>query len=145
MTTLSESPSFPRACSIAQSDERTLRNLGLGYRAPFLLHTARILARGRELLDEIRKADYREAKARLLKFPGVGEKVADCVLLFGFQKYEAFPVDTWIYRVVKKLYFRNRKVSEEKVQEFGCRRWGKYAGYAQQYLYHGAKEGLFGL
>ncbi|MBI4358074.1 MAG: DNA-3-methyladenine glycosylase 2, partial [Candidatus Omnitrophica bacterium] len=133
---------FPLAQSIARSDEATLRKLGLGYRAPFLLAGARILARGRELLDKIRKADYQEAKACLLKFPGVGEKVADCVLLFGFQNYEAFPVDIWIYRAMKKLYFRNREVSEKRIREFAQRRWGKYAGYIQQYVYHGARKGV---
>ena len=133
---------FPNAHVLARTNEFELRELGLGYRAPFLLQVARIYAAWRELPGEIRKADYQMAKAQLLRFPGIGEKVADCVLLFGFQKYEAFPVDVWIHRTVRKLYFRNRKTSERKIREFGQRRWGNYAGYVQQYLYHGAKSGI---
>ncbi len=133
---------FPEALDIARSDEHTLRSLGLGYRAPFLLWAARYVSNHKDTFDQIRGLSYEEAKQQLIQLPGVGEKVADCVLLFGFQKYEAFPVDVWIFRAVKKLYFRNRKVSGKKIQEFGRKKWGKYAGYVQQYLYHGAKCGV---
>jgi N-glycosylase/DNA lyase len=73
-------------------------------------------------------------------FPGIGPKVADCVLLYGFHKLDAFPVDVWILRVMRKLYFANRKVSEKKVWIFGRKRWGPQAGYIQQYLFHGARK-----
>ncbi len=136
---------FPEARVIASSDERTLRSLGLGYRAPFLLSAAERISVEENIFSQIRKSTYEKAKARLMEFPGIGEKVADCILLFGFQKYEAFPVDVWILRAVQKLYFRNRKVSERKVQEFGRKRWGNHAGYVQQYLYHGANSGILRL
>ena len=136
---------FPEARNIASSDEHTLRSLGLGYRAPFLLWAAKHVLMKANIFNQIRKSTYERAKARLMEFPGIGEKVADCVLLFGFQKHEAFPVDVWIARAVQKLYFRNRKVSERTIQEFGRKRWGRYAGYVQQYLYHGAKNGVLGL
>ncbi len=130
---------FPRPDEIAKSHERILRQLGLGYRAPFLLKTAYFVAANPQTLEAIREAGYEEAKKRVLAFPGIGEKVADCVLLYGFAKYEAFPVDVWIGRVIRRLYFNNRKISEEKVRLFGQNRWGDLAGYVQQYLFHGAR------
>ncbi len=133
---------FPAARAISGSHEKLLRMLGLGYRAPFLLYTARFVANNPFCLEAIREADYEEAKERVLCFPGIGEKVADCVLLYGFQKYEAFPVDVWILRIMRKLYFRNRSVSEDKVRRFAQKRWGADAGYIQQYLFHGARTGL---
>ncbi len=134
--------SFPKPGDIARSHERILRELGLGYRAPYLLRSAQFLSTNPAALGCIRAADYQEAKRRLLAFPGIGEKVADCVLLYGFQKYEAFPVDVWILRAMRKLYFKNRKVSEENIHAFGQKRWGKNAGYIQQYLFHSVRNGV---
>ncbi len=131
--------SFPSAGEIASSHERILRGLGLGYRAPFLLRTAHFVSRNPESLEVIRATDYEDALRRVLAFPGIGPKVADCVLLYGFQKYEAFPVDVWILRVMRSLYFRGRRVSERTVHAYARRRWGGHAGYVQQYLFHGAR------
>ncbi len=133
---------FPSAREIASSHERILRELGVGYRAPFLLYSAKFVAANPETLQCIREADYEEAKRRVLSFPGIGPKVADCVLLYGFQKFEAFPVDVWILRAMRKHYFRNRSVPEAKVHAFGQKRWGTHAGYLQQYLFFGAKTGI---
>ena len=133
---------FPLPEQIASSSEAKLRELGLGYRAPYLFQTAKFVAANPEVLDRIRSAGYKEAKERVMAFPGVGEKVADCVLLYGFQKYESFPVDVWIHRIVRKLYFRNRKMSERKIAEFGRKRWGHQAGFVQQFLFHGARSGI---
>ncbi len=105
--------SFPKPSEIACRHERTLRELGLGYRASFLLRTAQFIAVNPVCLDLIREAEYHEAKERLIQFPGIGPKVADCVLLYGFQKHEAFPVDVWILKVMRALFFRSRNVSEE--------------------------------
>ena len=133
---------FPRPGQVAQSHEKVLRDLGLGYRAPFLFYTAKFVAANPECLRHIREAGYAEAKERVLAFPGIGEKVADCVLLYGFQKYEAFPVDVWILRAMRGLYFRNRKVPEAKVLAFGQKKWRQHAGYVQQYLFHAARHGI---
>ena len=133
---------FPRPEKLALSDESVLRKLGLGYRAPFLLAAAQFAFRHPLDLQFLRKAPYPEAKAKLMELPGIGTKVADCILLYGFQKYEAFPVDVWVLRVMRKLYFRNRLVPERKVMEFGRKRWGLLAGYIQQYLFHGARSGV---
>jgi N-glycosylase/DNA lyase len=79
----------------------------------------------------------------LLAFPGIGPKVADCVLLYGFHKLEAFPVDVWIARVMRKHYFRNRRVSEAKIHAFARKKWAKNAGYLQQYFFHTARMGMY--
>ena len=134
---------FPSAEQIAKSHEWILKGLGLGYRASFLLHTARFVAANPVCLEAIREAPYEEAKERVLAFPGIGEKVADCVLLYGFQKFEAFPVDVWILRVMRKLYFGGRKAAEKKIRAFAQKRWGGLAGYVQQYLFHGARKGVY--
>ncbi len=131
--------SFPAAHEIACLHERSLREAGLGYRAPFLLHTAQFISTNPQTLDAIRGAEYTEALKRVIAFPGIGPKVADCVLLYGFQKYEAFPVDVWILRVMRKLYFRGRSIPEDRIRRFGQKRWGKLAGYVQQYLFHSAR------
>ena len=133
---------FPSFDQIASSSEEKLRALGLGYRAPYLWKTANIVAANPNILSDIQNLSYDGAKEKLLEFPGVGKKVADCVLLFGIQKYEAFPVDTWILKAMRKLYFRNRKVAEQKIQKFGQQRWKQHAGYIQQYLFHAAKSGI---
>ena len=134
---------FPEPIQIARSHENVLRELGLGYRAPFLWATARFLSSNPDYLETIRAADYKEARERVMSFPGIGPKVADCALLYGFHKLEAFPVDVWIARIVRRLYFKNRKVSEEKIRNFGMKKWGMNAGYVQQHLFHSARMGVF--
>ena len=133
---------FPSPSQIARSHENILRELGLGYRAPFLWGTAMFLSNNPDYLKSVRKAEYEEARERVLAFPGIGPKVADCVLLYGFHKLEAFPVDVWILRAMRRLYFRNRGVSEAKIREFGMKRWKQNAGYVQQYLFHSARTGI---
>jgi N-glycosylase/DNA lyase len=127
--------SFPRPEAIAGVPERHLRSLGLGYRAPYLRATARLVADGMLPIEQLRRVDYHAAKAALLRCDGVGDKVADCVALFGFEKYEAFPVDVWMERAMR-YYFRQRKMTRRGLHEYARRHFGPYAGYAQQYLYH---------
>ena len=77
---------------------------------------------------------YKEAKKCLTSIPGVGEKVADCILLFSMKKKEAFPVDTWIKKVMGELYVDSHNV--KKISEFAESKFGEYAGIAQQYLFY---------
>ena len=134
---------FPSPVQIARCHESVLREAGLGYRAPFLWSTAVFLSNNSDYLKTIRDSEYEEARERVLAFPGIGPKVADCVLLYGFHKLEAFPVDVWISRVMRRLYFRNRSVPEDKVCRFGMKRWGINAGYVQQYLFHSVRMGVY--
>ncbi len=127
--------SFPRPQVIAGVPERKLRSLGLGYRAPYLKATARLVADGKLPMAQLERVDYDTAKRALLRCEGVGDKVADCVALFGFEKYEAFPIDVWMERAMR-YYFRHRKMTRKGLHDYARRHFGPYAGYAQQYLYH---------
>ncbi len=91
-------------------------------------------------LASLKKMPYLEAKKALKCLPGVGDKIADCVLLFSLDFTEAFPVDTWMKKILRKWYFNNENVPEQQLQDFGIRYFGKYAGYAQQFLYMAARE-----
>ena len=127
--------SFPRPETVAGASERRLRSLGLGYRAPYLKATARLVAEGGLPVEQLQRVGYDAAKRALLGCDGVGDKVADCVALFGFEKYEAFPIDVWMERVMR-YYFRHRRMTRQRLHTYAQRHFGPYAGYAQQYLYH---------
>ncbi len=126
---------FPRPETLANASERRLRSLGLGYRAPYLRATAKLVADGKLPLAQLQQVEYDATKHALLGCDGVGDKVADCVALFGFEKYEAFPVDVWMERAMR-YYFRHRKFTRKVIHTYARRHFGPYAGYAQQYLYH---------
>jgi len=79
---------------------------------------------------------YDEAHRELMQCAGVGPKAADCILLFAFQKYEAFPVDVWILRALRTLYFSGAKTDAQQLRAFIESHFGPHAGYAQQYLFH---------
>ena len=91
-------------------------------------------------LSSLKKMPYPEAKKALKCLPGVGDKIADCVLLFSLGFTEAFPVDTWMKKVLRKRYFNDEEVPEQQLQGFGMKYFGKYAGYAQQFLFMAARE-----
>ncbi len=128
---------FPTVDQLSEASEEELRDLGIGYRAKYIVETVEQLMNGEVSLEEIKDMDYREAHDEIKKLYGVGDKVADCVLLFGAGKLEAFPVDTWIKKAVKKhypeMYDKNyRKLGDNFRDFFG----EKYTGYAQEYLFH---------
>ena len=127
--------SFPKPEALAGATERKLRALGLGYRAPYLRATARLVADRKLPVDHLRQVDYEATKRALLACDGVGDKVADCVALFGFEKYEAFPVDVWMERAMR-YYFRHKKTTRRIIHDYARQHFGTYAGYAQQYLFH---------
>lgn len=127
--------SFPRPEKLAAAPERQLRSLGLGYRAPYLRQTARLVADGKLPINHLQQLDYKSVKQALLACEGVGDKVADCVALFGFEKYEAFPVDVWMERAMR-YYFRHKKMTRKLIHDYARHRYGAYAGYAQQFLFH---------
>jgi len=116
-----------------------LKACGVGYRAPYMKKTSKILSQDLNL-HEIFKMNYEEAFETVLKFPGVGPKVADCILLYGYGFKEAFPTDVWIKRIVSYLYFDNEDISVSKIREFGIEQFGEYAGYVQLYLFHYARK-----
>jgi len=124
-------PAFPRPEQMGS--EADLRALRLGFRARYLAAAARLARDGR--LDRLGERPGDGIREALMEIPGIAEKVADCVALFAYGRLESFPVDTWIRKAVRKLYFRNRRVTDRKIREFARRRFGPHAGYAQQYLF----------
>ena len=107
-----------------------LRPFKLGYRRNFLKKIGEMMPSYN--LSTIGKMDYPEAKSTLMEFPGVGNKVSDCILLFGYGFLEAFPLDVWMQRAMKKYYGISKP---NEMNDYAKKNWGKYAGYAQQYLY----------
>ncbi len=124
---------------LAGATLQALRGCMLGYRAPYIQQVARAVARGEVDLAEIARMPYEEARRVLLTLPGVGEKVADCMLLFAYGKHQAFPIDVWVKRAVERGYFRGRARTHRQIQAFAAARFGAIAGYAQQHLYHYAR------
>ncbi len=126
---------FPTPEVLASSDLSRGRTCSLGYRAPYLYKTARLLAEDPGWSTRIDKLSYRDARRFLLGLMGVGPKVADCVLLFAFGKYDAFPVDVWISRIMQQYYTGEGPAGYQYIAETGRSYFGSYAGYAQEYLY----------
>jgi N-glycosylase/DNA lyase len=133
---------FPRPERLAAARMHTLRTCSLGYRAPYVRAAARLVAGGRLDLAALARMECHAAREALLHVPGVGEKVADCVLLFGLGHHTAFPIDVWVRRAVEHLYFRGRPRRLRDIQAFARERFGPLAGYAQQHLFAYARARL---
>lgn len=142
---------FPTPEKLASATEKDLWACGLGYRARYVSETSKRIFENNFELESLRQLPYEQAKTKLCALPGVGHKVADCVLLFSLGKLEAFPVDRWITRVILNHYAQQlpselaQKLSKRKglssleyakLNAFGREYFGEYAGYAQEYLYH---------
>jgi N-glycosylase/DNA lyase len=128
--------SFPNARRLAAATEAQLRACKMGFRAPYLLATARLIASGECDLEGLQHLTLAEARTRLLALPGVGGKIADCVLLFAYGFPTAFPVDVWVAKALRKFYFRGRRLKPRRLRNFIAGHFGPNAGYAQQYLFH---------
>ncbi len=124
------------AARIAEASEAELRECKLGFRAPYLLGTARAVASGKINLTQLSEFSLTDARAKLVELPGVGIKIADCVLLFGYGFPQAFPVDVWIARALNEIYFPNRRPKPPRLRKFIETYFGPHSGYAQQYLFH---------
>lgn len=125
---------LPTWAELAEIPEAELRRCLLGFRACYIRQTALFLSARSGWLEETETLPYPAAKARLLELPGVGEKIADCVLLFGAAKFEAFPVDTWILKALARRY-QLVGWTPAQLTQFGCTHFGKTAGLAQQFLF----------
>jgi N-glycosylase/DNA lyase len=137
---------FPSAVRLAASTEEQLQACALGYRAKNLLATARRVADREANLEAWSKLPDELLREQLCGLPGVGAKVANCVMLFAYERLRAFPIDVWIERVLRKQYFpRKRKVTALQLREFCESYFGEHGGYAQQYLFHHARKGGAGL
>jgi N-glycosylase/DNA lyase len=133
--------SYPDAVRIAALDERVLRECALGYRAKNLLATARLVASGNVNLEQLALLLDNALRARLCELPGVGPKVANCVMLFAYERLRAFPIDVWVERVLREKYFpRRHKFRPNELEKFSAQYFGEHGGYAQQYLFHHARK-----
>ncbi len=132
---------YPTAAALASATEDDLRGCGLGYRAKYLRGTAQRVAEGSADLAAWRKLPDSELRTALSTLPGVGRKVANCVMLFGYERLAAFPVDTWIARILQRTYWRGgKKPTPLQLEQNLAERFGPQAGYAQQYLFHHARS-----
>jgi N-glycosylase/DNA lyase len=130
---------FPAPGRIASLTEPSLRALRMGFRAPYLLEAARRLDSGRLDLKALRAWPLPRARAALMELPGVGRKIADCVLLFALGFDDAFPVDVWVMRALRSAWFPNQQVTRSQLVSFSEKHFGSHGGYAQQYLFHHAR------
>lgn len=128
---------YPTPAALARASEQDLRACRLGFRAKSLLATARTVAEGQFDPASLAGLPTAEARTRLCQLPGVGRKVANCVLLFAYERLDAVPVDVWIARIL--LAMRRRKSTLMELERYSNRRFGAYAGYVQQYLFHHAR------
>ena len=138
---------FPTVDELSKASVKDLRLLGLGFRDTRVFETTRMVKNKKidiEKLEYIK--DVNRLREELLKFPGVGQKVADCIMLFSMKKYEVFPIDVWVKRVVTELYFNKDKEKvkanpcNQEILEFANNKFGKLAGLAQQYLFYWRRE-----
>lgn len=128
--------SFPEPGKLNDYDKILLAKTG--FRAKYIKAANDIISES--FLMSLKKLPYLEAKESLKQIPGVGDKVADCVLLFSLDFTEAFPIDTWIKKILQRFYFKNKMVSNKQLRGFAVNYFGRYAGYAQQFLYMSARE-----
>lgn len=128
--------SFPTPERVMELGETGLRLLGWGFRAPYLAGTADRIGQGIYDLDGLRELTYDDAKKDLMSLHGVGDKVADCVLLFSLEKLDSFPIDRWVRRAVEEWYVIGENPSYDAIRSWALDYFGGHAGYAQQYLFH---------
>ncbi len=127
---------------LAQASEKELLECKLGYRAKNLRATARLVSSGQADLEAWSALSDAELRKQLCALPGVGPKIANCVMLFAYERLRAFPIDVWIERVLRQHYFsRRRKMSAQRLRQFSETYFGEHGGYAQQYLFHQARSG----
>ena len=130
---------------LARASEKALRECKLGYRAKNLRATARLVGSGQANLEAWSALSDVELRQQLCALPGVGPKIANCAMLFAYERLRAFPIDVWIERVLRQHYFsRRRKMSAQRLRQFSETYFGEHRGYAQQYLFHHTRVGRRG-
>ena len=123
---------FPNPEKLKNVSEEEFREIGVGYRAPYLVKCVQMVADGKIDESDLVALSTQEAREKLMSLYGVGDKVCDCVMLFSLAKYDLFPSDVWIKRVMCESFGSSEKTAKED----GERLFGKYSGFAQQYLFY---------
>jgi len=132
--------SIPSAESLSNADLSDIRACGVGYRDKYIKKTAEMIVSGAVDINKVLQLTPYQAEETLLTLSGVGKKVADCIMLFGFSYMSAFPVDTWVKKAISK-HFLDESVSLKEIQSFAHGRFGNLSGYAQQYMFYYIREG----
>lgn len=138
---------FPRPEVLAEAPVREITKCGTGYRSEFVKSASRMVTDGRIDFGKLRRGPYHQAREEIRKVSGIGNKVADCIMLFSLDKLEAFPLDRWMVRILEKYYTnfhletktvtqRQYELLHEKIVDY----YGQYAGYAQQFLFKMERE-----
>lgn len=135
---------FPACGRLAELTLEDLRVIRAGYRDKYIQKASRQVCSGEVSLDIIMNGSIQESRLEMQKFFGVGQKVADCTLLFSGTRYDIFPVDRWVRRVMAELYL-GYEASNEEVNSFAMEKFGELAGFAQQYLFYYAREKKIGM
>lgn len=130
---------FPTAEALSKLNIEELRETKIGFRAKYVSNASKRVYNGDADLDNIKKMDTIEARERLMEFQGIGPKVSDCILLFSMEKYEAFPIDVWVKRIMEYFYLKE-DTGMKKIQKYGEEKFKYLAGFAQQYLFYYARE-----
>ena len=136
---------FPSAKRLSAAKVNEIFSCGTGFRARYI-RSAALAFSDESFASSLYGMKYADAKVELTKIKGIGEKVADCILLMGYKKLEAFPVDTWVERTMKKVYgsdmqkTKSGNITMKEIRSFASAKWNGYAGYAQQYLYWYGRE-----
>jgi len=135
---------FPEPCALANARLEDVTECRGGYRCRYVIETSK--AYSAEPIDRsiLTAMDTKTAKTTLKKYLGVGEKVAECILLYSGSKYDTFPTDVWVRRVMEELYFK-KEASQKEIHEFASSRFGPFSGFAQQYLFYYAREKKIGV
>ena len=139
---------FPEPEKIAKATINEIKSCGVGYRAPFIKEAAKMVVLKKIDFEYLKKCDYYEAKKNICLVPGIGNKVADCIMLFSLNKLESFPLDTWMIKILEKYYSKEFKIETktitqkqyELLHEKIVNYFGPYCGYAQQYLFKMERE-----
>lgn len=136
---------FPTPEELSKASVEDLRNLGLGFRDVRVYETTQIIVNKEVDLEKLKEEkDFQKVRETLLTLPGVGPKVADCILLFSeLKRWEAFPIDVWVRRVMNELYIKNEneeKVNKKLIEDIAHKKFGNLAGIAQQYLFFWKRE-----
>ena len=135
---------FPRPEDLENVTVEDFRNLGVGFRDIRLYKTTQMILENKIDLKSLYKEPTTNVKEKLLTLSGVGEKVADCILLFStLKRFDVFPIDVWVRRVMNELYIKNEdetKVNKREIQKLAYEKFGKLEGLAQQYLFYWKRE-----
>ena len=125
---------FPSFDDLKNVKEEEFREFGVGFRDKYLVNFLNVIKNNNNFIDDINKLSTRDALKKLMSIKGIGLKVASCILLFGFRRFDVFPIDTWVKKTMSSLY--NINDDQKAIERFAREYYGDYSGLAIQYMFH---------